>query len=1101
MKKYRHTYSRFLFVGVFAVLSLAAGFFYTSFVSAQPLNDQKRSQAASTALPTAEFHAEPSYLVKKGGEVNLFSMFRGYAGESNEADHVLYSWCIDGRPIHPLIAGSSDEFIQDGSGYRIENDYGVLSGGQGSCRISQIYNQEHILRWYDGLDGGQDMINRMFDEVFEKNKNDAITEYAQDELLRRLGDLNNGVYNLMVDVLKSNPDIGAFEKELLLSQVLSDVQLGADVRTYFELKSRFSYQALRKDVQDSVMLTRTPDPDDDIDQDGMSDRWEIKYFGKYAGRKNVPVKQPTSPRGDSYGGVLPDFAQGFIPEAARGALGLNATPTMIDVAAINPEPRDANGDIIPNPTNEQIFGDFLRSIKPEHDFDGDGFFFGENYGNCSTDFFYNLPEDHAKRIMFAGEACWARRSAVTGENSFLSVGDFGVPGPEAVIVPGIITELWQTGVPYARMTSGQVFDLDKGYFPNGFEYVAGTHPDRADTDSDGVPDGYDFAGLQQSNLPLRIEKNDDYYIDVHLFGRTQRGSIIRGFEGIKEPPDVPKYNNTPFRNWRTDLEGQRLKVGGGLELPTRLIYSPYPVTPSSVGCGGNLCADKIHVTAATATEDVGESSLFYSWYLDGVLLPADNSELATESLNYMRGLQNQSALGPVRGAQNGQKDIIFPSGYGKNVLSFGLNYGKALWEAVNKGQKDLLPCSVRTVGLDVIDAETTKTSHAEIDIRIGDDVEMNERLIANVDPSKDSLLQGYNFNDQSIKGEVFQDVILPQLKDSSIVSNETLLDRALLNQQFKDLGSTDSSIDPVKGYRRGDIISVSARLSGAPRVDASGNLVDTGKNNCADGYYDELLYKWYFDDLYLEAESGRGKRTIEVAATNIGSDLRHQSDEGSHYLKLEVVDPSTDELFATHLKEIRVVAPYIDFNVSGVEKLASASSESGIADVDLLYKAQPGSNVKIIATPRYFRPFSDGSEGYGFEYQWLRNGSPIEGASGTLTGSVPPSVTLDFTTDSIADAYDEISLEISTSDSITDGSSQALSESATTVAVFMANPPESFDDVEQDQSGLEGFLLGFVSEEYRQTYNTVFIFGGFTLLAIVALLLYQRNQKQSSVKK
>lgn len=1088
--------SRSFFAGAIALVVTSVGFFYFSFVSAQPLNDQKRSQASQTDLPTAEFRAEPSYLVKKGGEVNLFTTFRGYAGEASEADQVLYNWCVDGRPINSLIAGSGDEFVENANGYTIQNEFGVLSGGQGSCAISSIYNQDGLVRWFDNLNGGQEAANTLFTQFLESNVNQEILEYGYDEYLRRATDVGDATINSFIQQSQASGNFGINEKRQLIQILSQQFGVSNQLEAYFSLKARFSYKAIRKDRQNSVMLTRTPAADDDIDGDGMSDAWEIKYFGKYAGKKGVPVKTPEAPRDDSFSGVIPKYVQGVLPDFVKGLLGLNTTPGTIDVAAVNPEPRDASGNIIENPTKEQVFGDFLRSIKPEHDFDGDGFFFGENYGNCAEDFYPNQPDTFVLKKMLAGEACWGRRDAAV--NSPLAVGDIFFPNGSLQIIPGIITELWQTGVPYAKLVTGQIFDLDKGYFPNGFEYVAGTNPTQADTDSDGVPDGYDYAGLKQNAFPLKIQKDDDYEIDVHLFGRTQRGSIIRGQEARKGAPDNGEFNNTAYRHWRTDLENQKLKVGGGLELPTRLVYSPYPVTPSSVGCGGNLCADKVHVTAATATEQVNESSLFYTWYLDGIMLPADNSELATDSLAFLKGLQNQSALGPDRAKQNGATDVIYPSGYGRNVLSFGLNYGKLLWKAANQGQEDLLPCSARNVGLDVIDVDTNKTSHAEIDIKIGDDVQLFEKLVTNVDPSKDSLLQGFNLNDPSTSAQIKTDVLYPQLQDGISVTNENAIDQALQNQLFKPIDST--VVDPKIGYRRGDVVSVSATLNGAPDLDPSGNQRLSGKNNCPQGFYDKLLYKWYFDDLYLEEESGRGKSTVEVAATNIGSAYNEQVDDGSHYLKLEVVDPDTDEVFARSLKEIRVISPFIKIQADGVEKTAGVSSD-GIVEFENVYKVQPGAQVKVTATPRYFRPLPDGSQGHGFTYQWLRDGEPIEGANGTLSGTNPSPVTLDFTVDNTSDAYDEISLSISSYGGVTDGSSQSIEEEATVSAIFAVNPPEVADaDFNENEVGAGGFLLNFLPDRYQRTFNNVFIFGGFTIIAIIALVLYQRNQKSTEKK-
>lgn len=1068
MKLEKYTQSKIKsIVTFFAILVVAIALFAfgpTLVTQAQDLADQKQDQAKSMELPTAEFKAEPSYLVKKGGEVSLFATFQNYAGEGAEVDNILYNWCIDSIPMNGILAGSTDK-VFDENGFVVRNQYGTFSGGQGSCKISTIFDPNDLRIVYDAA-AGADTASKRLAEHFTHDDNAAVENAALDEFIARLGRVNPS-FKQLSDTLKSFTSLPDDQKDQFRNQLKSELVAGSatdiQISNFYALKSNTYYEALRKQDRDAVTVTRVPKTDDDIDGDGMSDAWELQHFGRYAG-KEVELKDPTAPKT----GFLD-----YTPQILKDVFGYS-DPSKVQVAAIN-----FNGS-----TPQDIYGAFLESIKPEHDYDGDGFLWGENYGACVENFFNSAPQDSQVRKIFEGESCWVGQqfaSLPPNWNKELYVGQ-GFAGK--TLAPGLVTEAWQVGIPYPRL-SGQgvykdrVFKIEKGSFSNAAEFVYGTNPVEADTDADGIPDAYDVAGLKQSSIPIEIQKDDDYEIDVHLYGKTQKGSLSRGPDAATKKG----YNNTPYLFWRTDLESQKLKVGGGLPLPTQLAYSPFPITAKNVGCAGNLCSEPVRVEAAAVTGDVGTGSLFYTWYLDGIMLAADEKEIGknspgAEKIGYLAALQDRSDFSESN-TKNRNEEFLTPSGYGKNVFEFSAKYGEEVWKKLNVGKSanKLGPCAVRKVGVDVLDDETGKTSYAEIEIPFGADVDLSEKLISNIDPSKDELLIGFNLNDASLNREIENDVIIPQLKDGIDTSSSQAVSDAILNQNFKDDASATGQVDPKKGYRRGDMVSVAADLDQTDSV-------------CPAGHYEKLVHKWYFDDLFLEDKSGKGKDSIVVAMSNTGTELRDQNDSGSHYLRYEAVNPATNEIFARTIKELRVVSPFIDISVDGAQGLENFSSDgSTTSEGNVIYKVVPGQTVKVKASPKYFRPLSSGKQGLGYEYEWRRNGDLVENASRVVQGQTPAEVEYEFTIPNEEDVYEDITLEVRTADD-TNREGESSSKESAVVAVQFTTAEISTVPIGEDGAA-SAMISRFIPDKYREAFNGAFIFGGFALLSIIALMLYK----------
>ncbi|MBU1167884.1 hypothetical protein KKC60_05795, partial [Patescibacteria group bacterium] len=595
-KKIKKNKKNFFSFGVIGLVSIVLIFSSLSFAKAGPFGESKEDMARDAVLPVVKMKAEPSYFVKKGGEVSLFTTFEGYGGNTIEMSQILYSWCIDKRPVHSIIAGSEDEFIDNGTGgYTIKNPYGILTGGTGVCDISQYYNPDRITTaygWTNGRrrkDGDPDKeaariwINNNFSNNEQQIGNIGLSLFEE-----RLKIVDRVAYDNLQN-LRTNKAIKQEEKDKIVKAIHD--KYGKDL-VYWSQRAKFSIKNVIAD--EKFYLTRTPISDDDIDGDGLSDSWELKYFGKYAG-KELEIKPPQ----------IAHDSRDVLPVAIRELVGGTTTKKVkidqINVSAKYKESGHENENM--TDFKKRTYLKFLQSVSPDMDPDGDGFLFGENYGNCAADTFPGLSKDDGRYRMLNTEACWYSKEFAFGDALWVRIVNFALGNPLAFIedkklIPGPISEAWQTGVPYAKSSKGKKYALDNAELTNLEEYTFGTNPLEADTDADGVPDGYDIAGLSQSAVPLKIQKDDDYNIDIHVFGKTQKGQADYGLDSVRD-----NYNNSPYRFWRTDLEDQKLKVGGGLPTSVSMTYSPYPTNSRNIKLPNNEGPGPVKINAASAAGD------------------------------------------------------------------------------------------------------------------------------------------------------------------------------------------------------------------------------------------------------------------------------------------------------------------------------------------------------------------------------------------------------------------------------------------------------------------------------------------------------------------
>ncbi|MEW6407560.1 MAG: hypothetical protein AB1465_02610 [Patescibacteria group bacterium] len=238
---------------------------------------------------------------------------------------------------------------------------------------------------------------------------------------------------------------------------------------------------------------------------------------------------------------------------------------------------------------------------------------------------------------------------------------------------------WMMGVPYAK---DNITGDNK--FTNFEEYTFGTDPLESDTDSDGINDEADVAGLTQKILTLRINKNegDVYDVVLYAFGVTQRWQMDRD----NSKRQWEKYFRADFPNRRTDddyndykglavsTEGaNRFQVKSGLPKQIQAGYSPYPAYR-----GGEIEV-KTEVVALSEKKE----NYTFNWFRNG---KQDDNE------------KNQSGLN-------------------KNVYKFKPD-NPALCQEV--------------IGVEVIDETTKKMDYQEIEIPLGLDFQFTKEILGNV---------------------------------------------------------------------------------------------------------------------------------------------------------------------------------------------------------------------------------------------------------------------------------------------------------------------------------------------------------------------------------
>lgn len=236
---------------------------------------------------------------------------------------------------------------------------------------------------------------------------------------------------------------------------------------------------------------------------------------------------------------------------------------------------------------------------------------------------------------------------------------------------------WMMGIPYAKDNI-----IGDNQFTNFEEYTFGTDPLESDTDSDGINDEADVAGLSQKLLTLRINKNagDVYDVVLYAVGTTQRWQMD------KDNPkrQWEKYFRADFPNRRTGYKGlvvspegaNRFQVKSGLAKQIQMSYSPYPA----------YLGDEIEVKAKTVVLSEKKENYIYNWYAD----------------------------------INGDGKVEF------DQKQSGLNNNTYKFKPVNPNH-----CQ-EIVGVEVIDETTKKMDYQEIEIPLGLDFQFTKEILGNV---------------------------------------------------------------------------------------------------------------------------------------------------------------------------------------------------------------------------------------------------------------------------------------------------------------------------------------------------------------------------------
>lgn len=278
---------------------------------------------------------------------------------------------------------------------------------------------------------------------------------------------------------------------------------------------------------------------------------------------------------------------------------------------------------------------------------------------------------------------------------------------------------WTIGIPYVKnnMTG------DKKW-TNMEEYVAGTDPLNPDTDQDGIFDEADFAGNQQDQFTLRVNKDwgGKYKVKLYAFGITQRW---------RDDKDEWKYDRADFPNKRTHGDREKtpenaniIMVGQGLPLQTNIGYSPAPP----------LSGDPVQVTAeALQIGELKGLNIFFRWFLDGVLQKSV-----------------EGPMGAIRSSEvEGGEGERPQSGYGKKTFQF---------------QASKKPCERHVVGVEIVENKTGKMNYNEVEIPIGFRIQFKKEILGNADLRNEAASK---FNLRSGTEAPFSEFLLPndQMKD------------------------------------------------------------------------------------------------------------------------------------------------------------------------------------------------------------------------------------------------------------------------------------------------------------------------------------------------
>ncbi|MFH1508622.1 MAG: hypothetical protein ABIE68_00420 [bacterium] len=359
--------------------------------------------------------------------------------------------------------------------------------------------------------------------------------------------------------------------------------------------------------------TNDKDPltlDDDIDDDGLTDTWEIFYFKQFAGQ----------------------YVNGI---------------SFADYDSNNPLP-------------------FLQTVSPDHDMDSDGWWW--SYGNGSAEFIgstYSKANinDYYPSDDSGGADCDDDFEPQDIANHFLGIDPDNCGCPDAIGGIGQIQQEdcdfchrdfncidtpegrchamaywepfqfpWQIGTPYAYHIydpENHGNDTDEGdghlvpglfltgsdyWFTNYEEFVFGTNPLQPDTDGDGFLDEEDVIGHGQQSLKYEIPDDPDLdYLEFqgHTFGQTAEWE-----KGKNE-----QRSGFPIRR-RADTE-KIIKLSTGDPIEVHLFADP------------EFSKNGDKVTVTTNIENGGNGDqLYYDWYINGDY-QIDKSGFGRQSLTFI----------------------------------------------------------------------------------------------------------------------------------------------------------------------------------------------------------------------------------------------------------------------------------------------------------------------------------------------------------------------------------------------------------------------------------------------------------------------------------
>lgn len=351
---------------------------------------------------------------------------------------------------------------------------------------------------------------------------------------------------------------------------------------------------------------------------------------------------------------------------------------------------------------------------------------------------------------------------------------------------------------------------------------------------------------------------------------------------------------------------RNVKQGGELPLEVQLSMNPNPSTTS----------DEVTILAGVGnTNTVDSKLLFFQWYLNDIPIQSPPGEKPDQVCPCTpEALENTRLLGEQ-------------SGFGKTSFTFPASLGASS------------ACNAAEILLEVTDPSSDQTVTAQTQVPITMDTVLIKNVKGNLPDNGEGVGEGVSENDQLIE---------------------------------------DVSPNDIGGIRADDLLEITAYLKGYKpeycgvveiKDEAGQTIVPQDSSEREAQYMNSLTYIWYIDGVERNDLSGKGRRKIDFspsAEARVSPDARDNEQSSSnaddHEIIVEVYDKDKNLISRTE-EGIKVLAPYVEFDLSGTGVRRMPTSEGGKNEIKVL----KNSDVIIRADAQYLKPATE------YVFTWTRN--------------------------------------------------------------------------------------------------------------------------------